>query len=390
MAQCCIFHKTQTLELKGTKWQWFWYTKRVARFLNKRGMDLGQISVAFCVEKMPRLSQIQRERAIGLLQAGQLSADVARRFRVHITTIRRLRQRLQDTGTTADRRRSGRPRVTTPNQDRNIRLRHLRNRFLPATQTAAEIRGRNNRRITGQTIRNRLREDGLHARRPLNAPAMTDRHRRNRLNWCRERQAWTRAMWRRILWSDESRFQCFRADGRQRVWRRRGERYAEAAVRPRVAYGGPSVMVWGGITFQGRTELYVIQNNLNARRYCDEILAPIVVPFLTRQRQRVTFQQDNARPHTARVSMGFLQQNNVDVLPWPAMSPDLNPIEHVWDELGRRVTRRQAPPTTRAQLVQALHEEWAAIPQAVIQRLVNSMQDRVTACIRARGGVTRY
>ena len=114
---------------------------------------------------------------------------------------------------------------------------------------------------------------------------LSARKRQNRLNSCRAIQAWTRAMWRRFLWSDESRLQCFWADGRQRVWRRWGECYHDAAIQPRVAYDGPSVMVWWGITFKftGRTDLYVIQNNLNARRYCDEILIPIVIPFLNRQ-----------------------------------------------------------------------------------------------------------
>lgn len=88
--------------------------------------------------------------------------------------------------------------------------------------------------------------------------------------------------------------------------------------------------------------------------------------------------------------MHLLEQHDVDVLPWPAMSPDLSPIEHCWDELGRRVRRRRHPPNTRDQLIQALQEEWAAIPQAVIQRLMDSMQNRVAACIRADGGNTRY
>ena len=160
-------------------------------------------------------------------QAGRQTSEVARILGVHRSTVSRLQRRPQDTEFTTDKRRSGRPRVTTQRQDRHIVLSHLRNRFLSATQAATEIRGG---RISDQTVRNRLKERGLNSCRPLNAPHSTDRQRQNRLNWCREHQAWIRATWKRILWTDESRFQCFLADGRQRVWRRRGERYHDVAV----------------------------------------------------------------------------------------------------------------------------------------------------------------
>jgi transposase len=100
------------------------------------------------------------------------------------------------------------------------------------------------------------------------------------------------------------------------------------------------------------------------------------------------FQQDNARPHTARVSMNFLQAQNVNCMHWPSLSLDMAPIEHVWDALGRRVDNRPVKPTSGATLRQALIEEWNNMPQRVIQNIILSMRRRCVACITARGGHT--
>jgi hypothetical protein len=96
-------------------------------------------------------------------------------------------------------------------------------------------------------------------------------------------------------------------------------------------------MVWGGITAHSRTPLVILAGNLTGMRYRDEIVQPYVIPFIQAQANNVTFQQDNARPHVARVVRAYLTQQNVDLLPWPAVSPDLSPIEHVWDEMERRL-----------------------------------------------------
>lgn len=104
----------------------------------------------------------------------------------------------------------------------------------------------------------------------------------------------------------------------------------------------------------------------------------------------LNFQQDNARPHVARVVNDFLNQNNVDRLPWPALSPDLSPIEHLWDELSRRIHNGNQQINTVAQLRQALVREWNNLPNALVQRYVNSMRRRIQACIQANGGFTRY
>ena len=88
--------------------------------------------------------------------------------------------------------------------------------------------------------------------------------------------------------------------------------------------------------------------------------------------------------------MLFLAQNNIDNLPWPARPPDLSPIEHLWDEMDRRVHRRQPPPQSTQQLRNALLKEWNNIPQGLIQLLIGSMRRWCQTVVNARGGHTRY
>ncbi len=97
-------------------------------------------------------------------------------------------------------------------------------------------------------------------------------------------------------------------------------------------------MVWAGVCYGQRTQVHFIDGILNAQRYRDEILRPIVVPFI--HDHQLMLQHYNARPHVARISTQFLEAENIPVLAWPTYSPDMSPIEHVWDALDRRIRQR--------------------------------------------------
>uniref|UniRef100_UPI00358EA5E1 voltage-dependent calcium channel subunit alpha-2/delta-3-like n=1 Tax=Myxine glutinosa TaxID=7769 RepID=UPI00358EA5E1 len=129
-------------------------------------------------------------------------------------------------------------------------------------------------------------------------------------------------------------------------------------------------------------------NSENMPRLTDEILRPHVLPIM--QHANVIFQQDNARPHTARLTTAFLRNHNIQVLPWPSRSPDLNPIEHLWDALDQRLRAHQQQPQNLRQLAQALQAEWVNIHQATIRDLIASMGRRCQSVLDSNGGHTRY
>ncbi|KAJ4441837.1 hypothetical protein ANN_11696, partial [Periplaneta americana] len=188
------------------------------------------------------------------------------------------------------------------------------------------------------------------------------------------------------LFTDESRFNLCSPDGRERVWRRRGERFSQCCISENVPYGGGGVMVWAGVCTDARTELVFVENGrLTADRYINECLADHVVPFGQFVGDNFVLMHDNARPYIAHAVGDYLQEVGIHVLPWPARSPDINPIEHVWVMLGQRVKNRRPRSESLQELRRALGEEWELIPQEDIANQIESMPRRMDAVIQARG-----
>jgi len=201
--------------------------------------------------------------------------------------------------------------------------------------------------------------------------------------WARAHRHWRRRDWNTILFSNESLYNLNHANGRARVYRRQGERFAPVCVRQHGRFGGGGVMVC-----EQKTRLIVIRGNLNAQRYIDEVLNAEAISFMQRNAP-VVFQHDNARPHTARITRARLAAANVNTMQWPAKSPDMNPIKHIWDALGRNVRRNHNPQNIH-ELTNALIAEWNNLPNNLVQHYVNSMRRRVDALLRDRGGHNRY
>jgi transposase len=172
------------------------------------------------------------------------------------------------------------------------------------------------------------------------------------------------------------------------VWRQIGERLLDDVVIPRVQDEGGSVLVWAEIWTGGRSELLHVQVSLTGLAYRD-LLQHFVEEYKVELPEHWILQDDNAPPHRSAVVQGFQEDQGIQSLPWPANFPDLNPIEHAWDRLGRRV-RCHVRPTSLEQLADLLSEEWRLIPEEFLDNLIRIMRNRVGAVVESRGGNTPY
>ncbi|GFT67873.1 transposable element Tcb2 transposase [Trichonephila clavipes] len=158
----------------------------------------------------------------------------------------------------------------------------------------------------------------------------------------------------------------------------------------RHSYRGGGILVWAGISLGGHTDLHVFhEGTVTGLRYRDEILDPYVRPYAAAIGNDFILMDDNARPHRARIVEEYLEDHGLERMEWPARSPDLNPIEHLWDYLGRGCCFKFSSRSLH-ELKQGLLCVWFSLPIPVSDNLINSMGNRCRQCIQDRGGHIPY
>ncbi|GFV36564.1 transposable element Tc1 transposase [Trichonephila clavipes] len=294
-----------------------------------------------------------RGRIIGKIEEGRKITDVAREFDIAHSVVSRLWKSFKTTGMCSRRHGGGRVRSTVPTEDRYIVLSAKRNRHTTAQHVANQFLAASGKHISRNTVARRLRGGGLYARRPVVCVPLTRQHRTARLQSCREHHNWTEQDWACVLFSDENSFSLSSDCRRQLIWHESGTAYRLENIQEKDRYPPCSIMVWAGIMINGRTRLHVVANGtMTGQRYIDEVLLPHV-----------------------RLFRGAV---------------DLNPIENVWDALGRQVAGRNYPPTNKNTLIRALRDEWDKLPQQLLDNVVQSMVRRVECCITLHGGHIPY
>ncbi|GFV39510.1 transposable element Tcb1 transposase [Trichonephila clavipes] len=304
------------------------------------------------------IEDFMRGRIIGKIEEGRKITDVAREFDIAHSVVSRLWKSLKTTGMCSRRHGGGLVRSTTPAEDRYIVLSVKRNRRTTAQQVANQFLAASGKQISRKTVARRLRGGGLYARRPVCCVCPIDQTARL---------------------SSDSR--------RQLIWRVSGTANRPENIQAKDRYPTCSIMVWAGIMINGRTRLHVVANGtMTGQRYIDEVLLPHVRLFRGAVGDKFVFMDDNATCHRTLAVQDCLDSEGIQRL--VRRSPDLNPIEKVWDALGRQVAGRNYPPTNKNTLIRALAEEWDKLPQQLLDNVVQSMfQHDGATCHTARATI---
>ncbi len=211
------------------------------------------------------------------------------------------------------------------------------NRHASSLQLSKEVESQTGLTFSRDTIRRALQRNGMHGCRPRKKPLLKPRHKKARLEFARAHADKDEDYWDSILWSDETK-----------------------------------INVFGTVA----SKLYGVAKVRNTKKNH--------LPSLRALGRRALFQHDNDPKHTSKATVGFLKKNRVKVIQWPSMSPDLNPIEHLWGILKRQVDHHS--PSSIQSLKEVILEEWKKIDLAKCRQLVHSMPRRLGAVIKNHGG----
>ena len=176
------------------------------------------------------------------------------------------------------------------------------------------------------------------------------------------------------------------------MWKQGGQPILDREVEGTVKFGGKNIMVWGCMGWNGVGRMCEVVGRMNAEQFVD-ILEGNLLPSIEESGipdGQAIFQQDNDPKHTSKLASKWFQDNDIELLDWPAQSPDLNPIEHLWGHLKHQLNTWDTPPKGVWELWERAAEVWKGIEPEVCQRLIESMPRRLEAVIKAKGGHTKY
>ncbi|KIK95953.1 hypothetical protein PAXRUDRAFT_774715, partial [Paxillus rubicundulus Ve08.2h10] len=239
-----------------------------------------------------------------------------------------------------------------------------------------------NHPISSQTVCHHLKKSGMKAVVKKKCPLLSKCHRKEWLDFAVSHQHWTIKDWKCVIWSD----------GRKWVWKKAGDGLSDRIVEGTVKFGGGSLIMWGCMTWEGVGVACKIDGIMDADLYVqileDELQQSL--EYFNKSPEDTIFQQDNDPKHTSRKAKNWFEDHDYEVMVWPAQSPDLNPIEHLWFILKRRLAEYPEPPKGIAELWERVEREWERIMAATCQELIQRMPRMVQEVLKAKGGYTSY
>jgi transposase len=337
------------------------------------------------------VSKEVKDQIIGLHKGGFNYAAISRTLGVvSETCVAQTVKKYQLTGSTKDLPRTGRPKKTSHYDDNVIYRIARKNPTLSCSQIASEINTTLEQPISRFTVGRRLNQRKLFSYVATRKPALRPIDRIKRANFCRRLLRMSNDEIRSIIFSDESNYTIQNRKNRVLVRRLPSEKYNSRFCQPRVQNGGGSIGIWGSITWYGPGCHNLFEGRINRYNYV-ETLENHLIPtrdLYFGENGHYIFQQDGAPAHTARYTTAWLEENGIQVIKWPARSPDLNPIENVWSIIDRQII--QNPVTSLTGLEERLDTLFRELSIELCKKLFNSIKNRARLCLANKGGHIPY
>lgn len=240
--------------------------------------------------------------------------------------------------------------------------------------------------VNAQTVRNCLHRAGCNGRIARRKPFISEQNRKKLLDFDVTKPI---EFWENVIFTDETKINIIRSDGRTRVWRKTKTTFKLEHLSPTIKHGGGNVLIFGCISASGVGNFTFIEGTMDKRVYLNILREQFMLGIQKLVLEgSFMFQQDNDPKHRAKLVKEWLIQKVRQQLRTPPQSPDINPIEHLWEELKRRVRKTEV--SSKEQLKARVTEGWNNIPREVTRKLVHSMPNRLRAIIKANGYATKY
>lgn len=339
------------------------------------------------------ISETVKARILAYIECGKTQKQVAEICGISQQTVSRVAKNFDHKNLRSRRfGNKNKKKILTPRVERHLARCVKANRSITSRDLQAGLRSIGVS-LSTSSVRRSLIKLGYNGRRPRAKPKLTDTMKEKRLAWAKKYKDWTEDDWLKVGFSDESTLRILE-DRRHWIRRRPDEEFHQDCIRQTVKHP-TSLMIWSVISSKGTGRLHIVDGNMNAVKYLD-VLKNRLVPQLhdwygSASPPDFIYMHDGAPCHKAhRITNALRDDLKLKVLDWPGNSPDMNPIENLWDMLKVKISKDN--PTTRNALIASLIKYWHRDESisAACETLIRSMPRRVAACVAAKGGPTKY
>lgn len=332
------------------------------------------------------LSDFDKGQIVMAKRLGESSSRISALVGCSRSTVIAIYQKWCKEGEAASRRQGhGRPRLIDTLGERRLARLVESDRTATVAQIAEKVNAISDKKVSSHTVHRSLLRMGLR-RKKVSASMLANVHRQKRLLWALEHEDWTMEQWKGVAWSREARFIFHEVDGKVSVRRLPGEGGQPDGCQT----SGYTVTLWGMFCWETLGPVVHVDDTLTQNSYIN-VLADHVHPFMNSVFPDGSgyFQQDSTTCCTSDSVQEWFEEHDDEFkeLTWPPDSPDLNPMEQLWDVLDKQIRSMNASPlTSLEELKNLLQASWSQIPQDTFRGLVESMPLRVKEVLQSRGG----